>query len=223
MLLEGKRGLVVGIANKRSLAWGIAKSVAREGARLAVTHQGERLEKNVRKLAEELDDPLVLPCDVTSDEDLDAVPAPSPVGKWLGWGVPIAILAAIGWIGMSKGAAAAGDNLQFWILANGIPSALGAVLQQQGHPEEDPKSDGQDLEDRIGVGQHLARRVHRRDAEHCAESQDDSAVHIGSGVSSSHRRDSSPPTKAPARADPTLTLLAVARALLERGIPIDAV
>ena len=73
MLLEGKRGLVVGIANKRSLAWGIAKSVAREGARLAVTHQGERLEKNVRKLAEELDEPLVLPCDVTSDEDLDAV------------------------------------------------------------------------------------------------------------------------------------------------------
>lgn len=73
MLLEGKRGLIVGIANKRSLAWGIAQSVAREGARLVVTHQGERLEKNVRKLAEELVDPVILPCDVTSDDEMDAV------------------------------------------------------------------------------------------------------------------------------------------------------
>lgn len=73
MLLEGKRGLVVGIANKRSLAWGIAQSVAREGARLAVTHQGERLERNVRKLAEELTDPLILPCDVTNDDEMDAL------------------------------------------------------------------------------------------------------------------------------------------------------
>jgi enoyl-[acyl-carrier protein] reductase I len=73
MLLEGKRGLIVGIANKRSLAWGIAQSVAREGARLAVTYQGERLEKNVRKLSDALDEPLILPCDVTSDAELDAV------------------------------------------------------------------------------------------------------------------------------------------------------
>ena len=51
MLLEGKTGLILGIANKRSLAWGIAQSVAREGARLAVTYQGERLEENVRELA----------------------------------------------------------------------------------------------------------------------------------------------------------------------------
>lgn len=76
MLLEGKRGLIVGIANKRSLAWGIAQSVSREGARLAVTYQGERLERNVRKLAAELSEPLVLPLDVTRDEELDAlVPA----------------------------------------------------------------------------------------------------------------------------------------------------
>jgi enoyl-[acyl-carrier protein] reductase I len=73
MLLEGKHGLVLGIANKRSLAWGIAKSVAREGARLAVTYQGERLEENVRELAAELKDPLILPCDVSRDEDLDAL------------------------------------------------------------------------------------------------------------------------------------------------------
>src|SRR5262245_44148044 len=50
MLLEGKHGLVLGIANKRSIAWGIAQSVARAGARLAVTYQGERLEENVREL-----------------------------------------------------------------------------------------------------------------------------------------------------------------------------
>ena len=49
MLLEGKTGLILGIANKRSLAWGIAQAVAREGARLAVTYQGERLEENVRE------------------------------------------------------------------------------------------------------------------------------------------------------------------------------
>ncbi len=76
MLLSGKRGLVVGVANKRSLAWGIAQSAAREGARLALTYQGERLEENVRKLAAELDNPVILPLDVTRDEELDAlVPA----------------------------------------------------------------------------------------------------------------------------------------------------
>lgn len=73
MLLEDKRGLIVGVANKRSLAWGIAKSAAREGARLALTFQGERLEANVRKLAEELADPVLLPCDVTDDAQMDAV------------------------------------------------------------------------------------------------------------------------------------------------------
>ncbi|MGE0452364.1 MAG: enoyl-ACP reductase [Vicinamibacteria bacterium] len=75
MLLEGKNGLILGIANKRSIAWGIAKAAQREGARLAVTFQGERLEENVRELAAELRDPLILPCDVTKDEDLDALAA----------------------------------------------------------------------------------------------------------------------------------------------------
>jgi enoyl-[acyl-carrier protein] reductase I len=73
MLLEGKHGLVLGVANKRSIAWGIARAAQREGARLAVTYQGERLERNVRQLAEELEDPLLLPCDVTRDEDLRGV------------------------------------------------------------------------------------------------------------------------------------------------------
>jgi enoyl-[acyl-carrier protein] reductase I len=75
MLLEGKHGLILGIANKRSLAWGIAQSVAREGARLAVTYQGERLEENVRDLAAGLERPVILPCDVSKDEDLEALAA----------------------------------------------------------------------------------------------------------------------------------------------------
>ncbi len=73
MLLEGKTGLILGVANKRSLAWAIAQAVAREGARLALTFQGERLEENVRALAAGLDRPLILPCDVARDEDLDGV------------------------------------------------------------------------------------------------------------------------------------------------------
>ena len=73
MLLEGKRGLVLGIANKRSIAWGIAQAAQREGARLAVTYQGERLLENVQELAKQLSDPLILPCDVAKDEDLLAL------------------------------------------------------------------------------------------------------------------------------------------------------
>jgi len=73
MLLEGKHGLILGIANKRSIAWGIAQAVSREGARLAVTYQGERLEENVRELAQGLNEPVILPCDVSKDEDLDTL------------------------------------------------------------------------------------------------------------------------------------------------------
>jgi enoyl-[acyl-carrier protein] reductase I len=73
MLLDGKRGLILGIANKRSIAWGIAQAAHREGARLAVTYQGERLLENVRELSAQLRDPLVLPCDVSKDEDLKAL------------------------------------------------------------------------------------------------------------------------------------------------------
>jgi len=75
MLLDGKRGLILGIANKRSIAWGIAQAAHREGARLAVTYQGERLEENVRELSAQLRDPLVLPCDVSRDDDLKALAA----------------------------------------------------------------------------------------------------------------------------------------------------
>jgi enoyl-[acyl-carrier protein] reductase I len=73
--LTGKHGLIVGIANKRSIAWAIARATAAAGARLAVTYQGERLEENVRELATELTDPLVLPCDVASDTQITDVMA----------------------------------------------------------------------------------------------------------------------------------------------------
>jgi len=69
----GKIGLVVGVANKRSLSWAIAAAAAAEGASLALTYQGERLEENVRELSEGLTDPLIMPCDVTSDSQMDAV------------------------------------------------------------------------------------------------------------------------------------------------------
>jgi len=68
--LAGKQGLIVGVANKRSITWAIAKAAAAQGARLALTYQGERLAENVRDLAGELEAPLVLPCDVTSDEQI---------------------------------------------------------------------------------------------------------------------------------------------------------
>jgi enoyl-[acyl-carrier protein] reductase I len=73
MLLEGKTGVIFGVANKRSLAWAIAKRAAEEGARLALTYQGDRLEENVRELAVQLTNPLILPCDVTQDSDIASV------------------------------------------------------------------------------------------------------------------------------------------------------
>jgi enoyl-[acyl-carrier protein] reductase I len=69
--LNGKSYVVMGVANKRSIAWGIAQSLHNSGANLIFTYAGERLEKSVRELAESLDkNYLVLPCDVTSDEDV---------------------------------------------------------------------------------------------------------------------------------------------------------
>ncbi|MEQ2525757.1 enoyl-[acyl-carrier-protein] reductase FabI [Robertmurraya yapensis] len=70
--LEGKNIVVMGVANKRSIAWGIARSLHNAGARLIFTYVGERLEKSVRELVDSLEDNncLVLPCDVTVDEDI---------------------------------------------------------------------------------------------------------------------------------------------------------
>src|SRR6266699_3819237 len=70
-LLSGKLGIVFGVANKRSIAWAIAQAWAREGAKLAFTYQGERLKDNVEELAGTFGaDTLILPCDVTKDEDI---------------------------------------------------------------------------------------------------------------------------------------------------------
>jgi enoyl-[acyl-carrier protein] reductase I len=71
--LSDKVGLVLGVANKRSLAWAIAAAAGRAGAAQALTFQSERLEENVRTLAAELTDPLILPCDVSDDAQIDAV------------------------------------------------------------------------------------------------------------------------------------------------------
>jgi len=70
---EGKQALVLGVANKRSIAWAIASRLAEEGAQVAFTYQGERIEKSVRDLAESVSSPLVTECDVRSDEDVARV------------------------------------------------------------------------------------------------------------------------------------------------------
>ena len=73
MLLEGKTGLILGVANKRSIAWAIAQAANREGARLVLTYQNERLAENVRELAPQLRDPLLVECDVEKDEAIAAL------------------------------------------------------------------------------------------------------------------------------------------------------
>jgi enoyl-[acyl-carrier protein] reductase I len=72
-LMQGKQGLIMGIANERSLAWGIAKAVHAQGAKVAVTYQGEALLKRVRPLADHLESDLVLPAEVTDPSSLDAL------------------------------------------------------------------------------------------------------------------------------------------------------
>lgn len=73
MLLEGKTGIIFGVANKRSIAWAIAQALSREGMRLAFTYQGERLKEGVEALSSTLPDSVLLPCDVTNDAEVDAV------------------------------------------------------------------------------------------------------------------------------------------------------
>ena len=68
--LQGKHGLIVGVANKRSISWAIAQAAAAAGARIALTYPSERLEENVRELAAKLEQPVVLPCDVSNDQQI---------------------------------------------------------------------------------------------------------------------------------------------------------
>ncbi|MEM1138537.1 MAG: enoyl-ACP reductase FabI [Pseudomonadota bacterium] len=71
-LMAGKRGLVMGVANERSIAWSIAKACAGQGAEIALTHQGGPLEKRVGPLAESLGSDVLIPCDVTDPDSMDA-------------------------------------------------------------------------------------------------------------------------------------------------------
>ena len=71
-LMQGKRGVIMGVANNRSLAWGIAEACAAQGAELAFSYQGEALEKRVRPLAASVGSELLVPCDVTDDASVDA-------------------------------------------------------------------------------------------------------------------------------------------------------
>jgi len=72
-LMAGKRGLIMGVANNRSIAWGIAKAVVAQGAEVALTYQGDALKKRVEPLAAELGSKLVLPCDVSDKASVDAL------------------------------------------------------------------------------------------------------------------------------------------------------
>lgn len=72
-LMAGKRGLIMGVANDHSIAWGVAQALARQGAALAFTYQGESFERRVRPLADSVGGRLVLPCDVEDDASLDSV------------------------------------------------------------------------------------------------------------------------------------------------------
>ena len=70
-IMHGKRGIVMGVANDRSIAWGIADAIAKQGAKIAFTYQGEALQKRVTPLAESVGSDIVIPCDVSSDEAID--------------------------------------------------------------------------------------------------------------------------------------------------------
>ena len=72
-LMAGKRGLVLGVANNRSIAWGITKAVTDQGAEVALTYQGDAIKKRVEPLAAEIGSKLVLPCDVTDEASVDGV------------------------------------------------------------------------------------------------------------------------------------------------------
>jgi len=72
MIMKGKKGLVMGVANDRSIAWGIAKKIASEGAEVAFTYQGEALKKRVSPLAESIGSSIIIPCDVTDTASMQA-------------------------------------------------------------------------------------------------------------------------------------------------------
>ena len=91
-LMKGKRGLIMGVANDHSIAWGIAKALAAQGAELAFTFQGDALGKRVKPLAQSLGVELVLPCDVENLASVDSVfeTLRTKWGRWIFWSMPSA-------------------------------------------------------------------------------------------------------------------------------------
>ena len=73
MLMQGKKGLIMGVANDRSIAWGIAKSLADNGASIALTYQGEALKKRVEPLAQSINSDILISCDVANSESMEHV------------------------------------------------------------------------------------------------------------------------------------------------------
>jgi enoyl-[acyl-carrier protein] reductase I len=92
-LMQGKRGVIMGVANDRSIAWGIARAIAAQGGEIAFTYQGEALEKRVKPLAESIGSTMLLPCDVADDASMDA--AFGAIGK--AWGKIDFLVHAIGY------------------------------------------------------------------------------------------------------------------------------
>ena len=88
-LMQGKRGLIMGLANDKSLAWGIAKKLHEAGAELAFSYQGEALEKRVRPLAASLGSDFLIDCDVSSMDALDTAFA-TLAARWPSWASPAA-------------------------------------------------------------------------------------------------------------------------------------
>ena len=73
MLMQNKKGLIMGVANDRSIAWGIAKKLAEQGAEIALTYQGEALKKRVEPLANEIGSDIIIPCDVSDSQSMKNV------------------------------------------------------------------------------------------------------------------------------------------------------
>ena len=97
-LMAGKRGVVFGVANNRSIAWGITKAVTDQGAEVALTYQGEAIKKRVEPLAQEIGSKLVLPCDVTDEATVEA----TFPGVFLQWKPDSASFVRL-FVGRSKG------------------------------------------------------------------------------------------------------------------------
>ena len=93
-VMAGKKGLIMGVANERSIAWGIAAKLAEQGAELAFTFQGEALKKRVGPLAASVGSSLVMPCDVTDEASMDATFAnlQKNGAKWIFCSTPSLIL-----------------------------------------------------------------------------------------------------------------------------------